>query len=61
MRQTGTNRQPSNSSISAETTLTGLGNPFQEYAICYQNLKSVKKEREANGPLGRLDVLNWSL
>lgn len=61
MRQTCISRQPRSPSIGVEAILTGLETPFQEFAISYQNLKSVRKEREANGPVGRLDVLNWSL
>lgn len=61
MRQNCMSRQPSSPTIGVEATVTGLENPFQEFAIYYQNLKSVRKERELNGPVGRLDVLNWSL
>lgn len=61
MRYDCVSRQPDSPSVGIETSLTGLETPFQEYSVRYQNLKSVRKEREANGSGGQMNVLNWSL
>ncbi|QDS68695.1 hypothetical protein FKW77_002827 [Venturia effusa] len=54
-------RQPGGPQTRVEAILTGRESPFREFAIRYQHLKTVRKEREDSAPVGRLDILNWTL
>lgn len=61
MRYDWVHRLSDGISFNNEANLSRSKTPFQEFAIAFKSLKSVKRELDAIDDNERMDVLDWDL